>query len=91
MCIRDRTYISNLINNEFSCTFNEFTNQYRIKEAKRLLGEQSLNIYSLDHISEQCGFGSISTFIRTFKESEGITPGRYRIKQQNNFITKKEG
>ena len=86
----NRTYISNLINNEFSCTFNEFTNQYRIKEAKRLLSEESYNIYSLEHISEQCGFGSLSTFIRAFKDSEGITPGRYRLKKQAAEI-KKEG
>lgn len=80
----NRTYISNLINKEFSCTFNEFANQYRIKEAKRLLKEESFQMYSLEYISEQCGFGSLSTFIRAFKESEGITPGRYRNKNRIN-------
>ena len=80
----NRTYISNLINKEFSCTFNEFANQYRIKEAKRLLKEESFQKYSLEYISEQCGFGSLSTFIRAFKESEGITPGRYRVTNRIN-------
>ncbi len=82
----NRTYISNLINKEFECTFNEFANQYRIKEAKNLLREESFQMYSLEHISEQCGFGSLSTFIRAFKESEGITPGRYRTKNRINLI-----
>jgi len=77
----NRTYISNLINTEFSCTFNEFVNQYRIKEAKRLLIEKSLKFYSLDYVCEKSGFGSLSTFIRVFKDSEGITPGRYRDKK----------
>lgn len=86
----NRTYISNLINNEFSCTFNEFVNQYRIKEAKRLLVNDASKAYSLDYIGEQCGFGSLSTFIRVFKDSEGITPGRYR--DRNRMTTeKKEG
>lgn len=74
----NRTYISNLINNEFSCTFSEFVNQYRLVEAKRLLLEESTKMYSLDYVSEKSGFGSLSTFIRVFKETEGITPGRFR-------------
>jgi AraC-like DNA-binding protein len=86
----NRTYISNLINNEFSCTFNEFVNQYRLKEAKRLLVDDVSKAYSLDYIGEQCGFGSLSTFIRVFKDSEGITPGRYRDKNRMN-TEKKEG
>lgn len=74
----NRTYISNLINTEFSCTFSEFVNQYRLVEAKRLLLEESTKMYSLDYVSEKSGFGSLSTFIRVFKETEGITPGRFR-------------
>ena len=76
----NRTYISNLINTEFSCTFSEFVNGYRIKEAKILLTEKSSNMYSLDYIAEKSGFGSLSTFIRVFKDEEGITPGRFRDK-----------
>jgi AraC-like DNA-binding protein len=47
-------------------------------EAKRLLLEESTKMISLDYVSEKSGFGSLSTFIRVFKESEGITPGRFR-------------
>lgn len=83
----NRTYISHLINSEFSCTFNDFVNKYRITEAKRLLSEKDSKKYSLDHVAEKSGFGSLSTFIRVFRDSEGITPGRYRDKNslgQNN-------
>ena len=75
----NRTYISNLINNEFSCSFSEFVNQYRIIDAKRMLSDESLSSYSLEYISDTVGFGSVSTFIRAFRESEGITPGRYGL------------
>ncbi len=74
----NRTYISKLINTEFSCTFSEFVNRYRVEEAKRLLGEEISKSYSLDYISEKSGFGSMVNFMRVFKEIEGKTPGNYR-------------
>lgn len=77
----NRTYVSNLINTEFSCTFNDFVNQYRLEYAKQLLSESDSKTYSLDYIAEQSGFGSLSTFIRVFHNSENTTPGRFRDKQ----------
>ncbi|HDR50875.1 MAG TPA: helix-turn-helix domain-containing protein, partial [Mariniphaga anaerophila] len=74
----NRSYVSSLINTEFSCSFSEFVNGYRIIEAKKLLAESSIEHYSLNYISETVGFGSVGTFIRVFRESEGVTPGKYR-------------
>ncbi len=79
----NRTYVSNLINNEFSCTFNDFVNRYRLEYAKQLLSEKDSKMYSLDHIAEKSGFGSLSTFIRVFHSSENTTPGRFRDEHQN--------
>ena len=76
----NRTYVSKHINTEFSCTFNEFVNRYRIEEAKRLLSDKSMKNFSLNHISEKSGFGSMGSFMRVFKEMEGITPGQFREK-----------
>jgi len=74
----NRTYISKHINTQFSCTFNDFVNRYRIEEAKRLLTEHSSKTYSLNYISEKSGFGSMGSFMRVFRDFEGITPGQYR-------------
>jgi AraC-like DNA-binding protein len=74
----NRTYISKHINTEFSCTFSDFVNRYRIEEAKRLLAEDSSKTYSLNYISEKSGFGSMGSFMRVFREVEGITPGQFR-------------
>jgi AraC-like DNA-binding protein len=74
----NRTYISKHINTEFSCTFNDFVNRYRIEEAKRLLTDESSKTYSLNYISEKSGFGSMGSFMRVFRDFEGITPGQYR-------------
>jgi len=81
----NRTYISKHINTEYSCTFNDFVNRYRIEEAKRLLIEDSSKTYSLNYISEKSGFGSMGSFMRIFRDFEGITPGQFREK---NFIKK---
>ncbi len=74
----NRTYISNLINQEFSCSFSDFVNKYRFLEARKLLQDESFDNYSLHYISEVAGFGSLNTFIRIFKEHEGTTPGKFR-------------
>jgi len=84
----NRTYISRLINEEFGMNFNEFVNKYRLNEAKEMLSCKNHNIYTMEHIAEKSGFGSAASFSRVFKDSEGITPGKYRINQQNNSKSK---
>jgi AraC-like DNA-binding protein len=81
----NRTYISKLINNEFKVSFNDFVNQYRVEEAKILLEKDTQQRYSLSYISETAGFGSLSSFIRIFKDHSGKTPGQYRdaLKRKN--------
>ncbi len=78
----NRTYISKHINTEFSCTFSDFVNRYRIEEAKKLLSGDSSKTYSLNYISEKSGFGSMGSFMRVFRDSQGITPGQYRDRQK---------
>lgn len=74
----NRTYISNFINKTYGMNFSLFVNQYRIEEAKKILRSEEGGKFSLDSIGERCGFGSLNNFIRVFRESEKITPGRYR-------------
>lgn len=50
----------------------------RILEAKNMLANDEFDNQSLKYISEEVGFGSLNTFIRVFRESTGITPGRFR-------------
>lgn len=76
----NRTYVSILINTEFKCTFSEFVNQYRILEAKKLMADSKQQNFTLEYISDVSGFGSVNSFIRIFKESEGLTPGKFKEK-----------
>jgi AraC-like DNA-binding protein len=74
----NRTYISRLINAEFGMNFNEFVNQYRVREAEKLLSSEAHDSYTLDYIAEEVGFGNGNSFARAFKEYKGVTPGQFR-------------
>ena len=74
----NRTYISHLINEEFGMNFNEFVNQYHVREAEELRKSGENNSHTLNCITEKVGFGSCNSFTRAFKEYKGITPGQFR-------------
>lgn len=68
----NRTYLSQLINNEYGCSFYQFVTNYRIEEAKRLMREHPDK--KLQEISDQCGFSSPAVFSRIFVREVGMTP-----------------
>ncbi len=74
----NRTYISNVINNDFKVSFSDFVNTYRIDEAKTLLKSKSASKYTLEYIAEKVGFSSAHSFIRVFKKLVGKTPSTYK-------------
>lgn len=71
------TYVSQIINDSFNKNFRSFINDYRIKEARRILSDQEYQKYSMESISMMVGFKSKSTFNLIFKEITGITPSFY--------------
>ncbi len=77
----NRSYVSNIVNNEFKSNFSDLINHYRIEFSKRLLQDEKS--YVLEYIAEQSGFTSVSSFIRAFRKETGTTPGNFR-KQNNN-------
>lgn len=77
----NRTYISRLINEEFNMNFSEFVNTYRIDEAKFILEDKKNKMFTMEHIAEMSGFGSVNSFNRVFKEIEGVTPGQFKNKK----------
>jgi AraC-like DNA-binding protein len=70
--------LSSIINLAFKKSFSEYTNYYRIEEAKRLLKEHN---HSVTVISFDTGFNSLTSFNRVFKEATGLSPSEYRAKQ----------
>lgn len=71
-----RNYVSRIINETFKKSFTDYVNGKRIALAKEMLKN---NDKSIKDIGEEVGFNYSYYFIKIFKNSEGITPGEYRI------------
>jgi len=71
-------YLSQILNQHLNRKFSEFINDYRIEEAKRLLGDPELIACSALDIGLRAGFGAKSSYYRLFKEATGLTPVEYR-------------
>lgn len=56
-------------------SFREWVNSLRLAYAKQLMTEHP--DMPITEVSKRAGYLSLSYFTRTFKESEGVTPGRW--------------
>ncbi|WP_162131559.1 helix-turn-helix domain-containing protein [Galbibacter marinus] len=70
--------ISILINHHLGKHFFDFINEYRIEEAKRILGNQQNKALTILEILYQVGFNSKSSFYTAFKKVTNQTPTAYR-------------
>lgn len=50
--------------------------QHRLQVAHKMLAEK---IYTVEEISNYCGFNSVNYFRRQFKEKYGVTPGKFSV------------
>ena len=74
----NRTYLSQVINKKTGLTYLQFLNQYRIKEAVRILSDTANRDYPLKALHGDLGFSSATTFYKLFQETIGMTPSAYR-------------
>lgn len=70
--------VSRAINEGASCGFYEYIARYRIDEARRLLADPAERRYTIEGIARQCGFGSRSTFYKSFRNAIGMSPTEFR-------------
>lgn len=75
-------YLSQVINQEFGKNFFDLINSYRIEKSKSLMNDPQTANLTLEAIGLQSGFGSASSFYRSFKKQTGITPKAF-LKTQN--------
>jgi AraC-like DNA-binding protein len=71
-------HLSRVINESYGRNFYEFINRYRVEEAKRRLALPDAGKAKLIAVAMDCGFNSVPTFNRVFKEMTGRTPSDYR-------------
>lgn len=74
-------YLSQVVNNQGGCNFQQFVNSYRVREVKEKLASKAFQNLTLYGIALQCGFKNKSTFYKVFKEIEGCTPREYMLEQ----------
>lgn len=71
--------ISQVINEKTGSNFNVFINEFRVKEACRLINDpENASRYTLEHIGEMVGFKSRPSFNAAFKRCTGMTPSAYQ-------------
>ncbi len=73
--------LSQVINERFDAPFNQFVNDYRIRDAKTLLRDPEMSKEPIIQIAYQVGFNNKSTFNAAFKKSTGLTPSAYRVQR----------
>jgi len=71
----NRTYLSRYLNNELHTTFYDYVNDFRLSyaEKKLLCSDQKIA-----DITQDSGFNSFSTFLRSFRKRYDCTPNEYR-------------
>ena len=79
----NRTYLSQIINDELGKNYSDFINEYRVKESMLLFSDPKKNSeLSIAGIANEVGFKSIPRYIYAFKKFAGITPSNFRAKIQ---------
>ena len=73
----NKSYISEAVNYILEKRFNDFVNEYRIKEIIKLFEKKEYQKYSIDVIYPEVGFTTKATFYSYFKRYTGVTPAFY--------------
>lgn len=69
--------LSAVLNQHMHKTFNEFVNEYRVREVSRRLLMPESRTLTIAGLAYECGFNSIPTFQRAFKAMIGLSPKEY--------------
>ena len=73
----NRSYLSQVINELFNKNFTVFLNQYRVKEARKIMSASPNFKYTIESVAELVGYKSKTTFNSAFKKHVGVTPSFY--------------
>lgn len=71
-------YLSAVVNSRFGMNYSCLLNEYRIKDALRLLGDKKNSGKNVEEISTMVGFANRQSFYAAFYRIVGETPHGYR-------------
>ncbi len=74
----NKSYLSRVLNQELNISFNDYINELRVEEAKKIINQPEFEQYTLSSIGLEAGFNSKTTFYSAFKKFVGCTPSEYK-------------
>ena len=79
--------LSKLINTVFKKNFNDFINEYRVRDVAAKMQDPAYDNITLLGIAFEAGFNSKATFNRTFKQITGKSPAEFKNNPGNKAST----
>jgi len=76
------TVLSYVINQGFGKNFNDFVNEYRVREVQEKLQNGTAKNLNLLGTALESGFNSKATFNRVFKKIAGMSPKEFQIESE---------
>ncbi len=73
----NKTYLSNALNNHYGKNFQSIINELRINVFISLLDDNQHHSFTIESLSEKCGFSNRASFYTAFKKHTGITPSTF--------------
>jgi len=73
--------ISKSLSEIFNKRFNDYINEYRVKEVQELLNDTNNSKYTLLSLAMEAGFNSKSSFNRAIKKQLGISPSELKFQK----------
>lgn len=75
------SHLSHVMRKELGVSFTEYLKMIRLQQAMRLLERGK----SVTEISISAGFVNANAFIKAFRDTYGMTPGKYKKERQKNI------
>lgn len=79
MLATNRTYVSQMLHDDYGCTFPEYITEKRLEYSKTFMIEHPHEVQ--EEVAFQCGFANASGFNKRFREIYGVTPREWLKKQ----------
>lgn len=73
----NKSYVSQVINEAYNRNFNSLLNDYRIREAMKIISDPANHKYTIETIAGKVGYNSKTSFNNAFKKYTGLTPSFY--------------
>ncbi len=73
-----KSHLSKVINQGLHINFKTYINEFRVREAVKLLSDKQFDNRTIDDIAARAGFADRSSFYRVFKKVTGLSPSEFK-------------